>query len=132
MRATAESGGSQVTVLKQGYLNKRSTNLRREWKRRFFVLDSAGVLYYYSGKVCVIVCLQIARSLFLQVGRRSRLFGSCMAAACCVPLNKVSPPESLTVQLISEVSRVRAESPQVSFSVALCSRSLNILHLSGV
>ncbi|KAG0615040.1 hypothetical protein M758_5G009800 [Ceratodon purpureus] len=37
----------QVQTLKQGYLLKRSTNLRGDWKRRFFVLDSRGMLYYY-------------------------------------------------------------------------------------
>eukprot|EP00897_Mesotaenium_endlicherianum_P009498 jgi/Mesen1/8577/ME000497S07975 len=38
----------QVQTIKQGYLLKRSTNLRADWKRRFFVLDSRGMLYYYS------------------------------------------------------------------------------------
>ena len=51
IRATVESNGAQVTILKQGYLSKRSSNIRREWKRRFFVLDSAGQLYYFSNKV---------------------------------------------------------------------------------
>lgn len=37
----------QIQILKQGYLLKRSTNLRGDWKRRFFVLDSRGMLYYY-------------------------------------------------------------------------------------
>ncbi|KAE8703070.1 ADP-ribosylation factor GTPase-activating protein AGD3 [Hibiscus syriacus] len=30
-----------------GYLSKRSSNLRGDWKRRFFVLGSRGMLYYY-------------------------------------------------------------------------------------
>lgn len=51
IRATKESSGDVVTVLKQGYLLKRSSGMRREWKRRFFVLDSLGCLYYYSNKV---------------------------------------------------------------------------------
>ncbi|KAK9807526.1 hypothetical protein WJX72_001570 [[Myrmecia] bisecta] len=50
IKATQQSGGTHVTVLKQGYLLKRSSNMRREWKRRFFVLDSLGMLYYYSNK----------------------------------------------------------------------------------
>lgn len=37
----------QVQILQQGYLSKRSSNLRGDWKRRFFVLDSRGMLYYY-------------------------------------------------------------------------------------
>ena len=51
IRATLASGGAQVTALRQGYLMKRSSGMRREWKRRYFVLDSQGQLYYYSGKV---------------------------------------------------------------------------------
>lgn len=50
IKESEESQGSIVTPLRQGYLHKRSTNMRREWKRRYFVLDSLGVLYYYSNK----------------------------------------------------------------------------------
>jgi len=50
IRATSTSGGQHITVLKQGYLLKQSSGLRKEWKRRFFVLDSQGMLYYYSNK----------------------------------------------------------------------------------
>lgn len=44
------SGSCPVTALKQGYLNKRSTNVVGDWKKRFFVLDSRGTLYYYRKK----------------------------------------------------------------------------------
>ncbi|XP_059643691.1 ADP-ribosylation factor GTPase-activating protein AGD3-like [Cornus florida] len=44
MQSTAEG---KVQTIKQGYLAKRSSNLRGDWKRRFFVLDSRGMLYYY-------------------------------------------------------------------------------------
>ncbi|KAF2312800.1 hypothetical protein GH714_040498 [Hevea brasiliensis] len=37
----------KVQTIRQGYLSKRSSNLRGDWKRRFFVLDSQGMLYYY-------------------------------------------------------------------------------------
>ncbi|KAI5068638.1 hypothetical protein GOP47_0016983 [Adiantum capillus-veneris] len=37
----------KVQTIKQGYLLKRSSSLRGDWKRRFFVLDSRGMLYYY-------------------------------------------------------------------------------------
>ncbi|XP_031371963.1 ADP-ribosylation factor GTPase-activating protein AGD1-like [Punica granatum] len=37
----------QVQIIRQGYLSKRSSNLRGDWKRRFFVLDSQGMLRYY-------------------------------------------------------------------------------------
>ncbi|XP_041996679.1 ADP-ribosylation factor GTPase-activating protein AGD3-like [Salvia splendens] len=41
------AAGGKVQTIKQGYLSKRSSNLRGDWKRRFFVLDSRGMLYYY-------------------------------------------------------------------------------------
>lgn len=42
----------QVTIIKQGYLTKKSQGKgRHDWKRRFFVLDSTGLMYYYSHKV---------------------------------------------------------------------------------
>ncbi|KAK7264157.1 hypothetical protein RJT34_31761 [Clitoria ternatea] len=40
----------EVQTVKQGYLLKRSSGLRGDWKRRFFVLDSQGNLYYYRMK----------------------------------------------------------------------------------
>lgn len=47
-----------MQVIKQGYLLKRSASLRADWKRRFFVLDNHGSLYYYrntgnKSAVCV-------------------------------------------------------------------------------
>ena len=50
LRATHASGGQQVTVLRQGWLLKQSSNFKSKWQRRFFVLDSTGILYYYSSK----------------------------------------------------------------------------------
>jgi len=47
---TVASDGKEVTILKQGYLLKRSSKMRAKWQRRFFVLDSTGMLYYYSTK----------------------------------------------------------------------------------
>ncbi|XP_074316507.1 ADP-ribosylation factor GTPase-activating protein AGD1-like isoform X2 [Silene latifolia] len=41
------SVNGEVQIIRQGYLFKRSSNLRGDWKRRFFVLDSRGMLYYY-------------------------------------------------------------------------------------
>lgn len=42
----------QVTIIKAGHLGKRSQGKgRHDWKRRFFVLDSSGLMYYYSHKV---------------------------------------------------------------------------------
>ncbi|GMG98879.1 hypothetical protein Nepgr_000719 [Nepenthes gracilis] len=47
MQSTANG---EVQTIKQGYLLKRSSNLKGNWKRRFFVLDSHGTLYYYKTK----------------------------------------------------------------------------------
>ncbi|KAK6160547.1 hypothetical protein DH2020_003928 [Rehmannia glutinosa] len=47
MLATAKG---EVQTIKQGYLLKRSSSLRADWKRRFFILDSQGTLYYYRNK----------------------------------------------------------------------------------
>ncbi|EXC33077.1 ADP-ribosylation factor GTPase-activating protein AGD4 [Morus notabilis] len=40
----------EVQTIKQGYLLKRSSSLRGDWKRRFFLLNSQGSLYYYRVK----------------------------------------------------------------------------------
>ncbi|KAI4343552.1 hypothetical protein L6164_010888 [Bauhinia variegata] len=46
--AVMESASNgKVQIIRQGYLSKRSSNLRADWKRRYFVLDSRGMLYYY-------------------------------------------------------------------------------------
>ncbi|KAL2557735.1 ADP-ribosylation factor GTPase-activating protein AGD2 [Forsythia ovata] len=47
---TQSTAKGEVQTLKQGYLLKRSSSLRADWKRRFFVLDSHGTLYYYRPK----------------------------------------------------------------------------------
>ncbi|CAH1419491.1 unnamed protein product [Lactuca virosa] len=48
IHAVMQSGAEgKVQNIKQGYLSKRSSNLRGDWKRRFFVLDNRGMLYYY-------------------------------------------------------------------------------------
>ncbi|GFZ15870.1 ARF-GAP domain 2 [Actinidia rufa] len=47
MHSTAKG---EVQTIKQGYLLKRSSSLRADWKRRFFVLDGHGTLYYHRNK----------------------------------------------------------------------------------
>ncbi|XP_021811314.1 ADP-ribosylation factor GTPase-activating protein AGD2-like isoform X1 [Prunus avium] len=44
------SANGKVQTMKQGYLLKRSSSLRGDWKRRFFVLNNQGSLYYYRIK----------------------------------------------------------------------------------
>ncbi|GLT48068.1 hypothetical protein SLA2020_217100 [Shorea laevis] len=48
MQSTAKGKGQTI---RQGYLSKHSSNLRGDWKRRFFVLDSRGMLYYYRKQI---------------------------------------------------------------------------------
>ncbi|XP_054820354.1 ADP-ribosylation factor GTPase-activating protein AGD1-like isoform X3 [Prosopis cineraria] len=46
--AVKESAANgKVQIIRQGFLSKRSSNLRGDWKRRYFVLDSRGMLFYY-------------------------------------------------------------------------------------
>ncbi|KAI9176426.1 hypothetical protein LWI28_002597 [Acer negundo] len=53
MEAAMQSAAQgKVQTIRQGYLSKRSSNLRGDWKRRFFVLDSRGMLYYYRKPWC--------------------------------------------------------------------------------
>ncbi|XP_050275818.1 ADP-ribosylation factor GTPase-activating protein AGD4-like isoform X3 [Quercus robur] len=50
VEAIMQSTNGEVQTIKQGYLLKRSSSLRGDWKRRFFVLDSQGTLSYYRMK----------------------------------------------------------------------------------
>ncbi|KAL0547413.1 hypothetical protein IC582_017347 [Cucumis melo] len=56
----------KVQTIRQGYLSKRSSNLRGDWKRRFFVLDSRGLLYYYRKQ-----CSKSSASLSQLGGQRN-------------------------------------------------------------
>ena len=49
VRAPSSGGVGGSAVLTQGYLLKRSSNMRADWKRRYFVLDALGHLTYYRG-----------------------------------------------------------------------------------
>lgn len=56
--------GQQRKTLKQGYLLKRSSNMLGDWKKRFFKLDSRGILLYQSKRkndsskryLCLLTC----------------------------------------------------------------------------
>ncbi|XP_030539493.1 ADP-ribosylation factor GTPase-activating protein AGD3 [Rhodamnia argentea] len=56
----------KVQTIRQGYLSKRSSNLRGDWKRRFFVLDSRGMLYYYRKQ-----CSKPSGSVSYNAGQRN-------------------------------------------------------------
>ncbi|KAF5754220.1 putative Arf GTPase activating protein [Helianthus annuus] len=63
-----------VQTIKQGYLLKRSSSLRADWKRRFFVLDSRGNLYYHRVSPNKPVGTQSTNSL-ASTEQHSRMFG---------------------------------------------------------
>ncbi|KAH7840400.1 hypothetical protein Vadar_016367 [Vaccinium darrowii] len=71
MQSTAKG---EVRTIKQGYLLKRSSSLRADWKRRFFVLDGHGTLYYYRNKGTKPVASPSFQS-FSSVEQNSRVFG---------------------------------------------------------
>jgi hypothetical protein len=80
-----------VTIIKQGYLTKRSQGKgRHDWKRRFFVLDSTGMMYYYSHKVgrCVVCVSESPCAVLLaQYAVRIHMAWSCRLfwAVCLGP-----------------------------------------------
>lgn len=84
---------NHLVVLKQGWLLKRSSNMRGAWKRRFFVLDSAGMLYYTSNKVCALP----RSSFYLLVpwpARSLRIIRLAMADFKPLSCSVISNPES--------------------------------------
>lgn len=64
-----------VQTIKQGYLLKRSSSLRADWKRRFFVLDSRGNLYYHRILPNKPLGTQSTNSLMSTEQQHNRVFG---------------------------------------------------------
>ncbi|CAL1381260.1 unnamed protein product [Linum trigynum] len=86
----------EVHILKQGYLLKHSSTSRGDWKRRFFVLDSQGSLYYYRNKSINAVQHRSTSSADYNAGvfarfrarhHRSASFGEGGLDCCSVDLN---------------------------------------------
>ncbi|XP_058184029.1 ADP-ribosylation factor GTPase-activating protein AGD2-like isoform X5 [Rhododendron vialii] len=71
MQSTAKG---EVRTIKQGYLLKHSSSLRADWKRRFFVLDGHGTLYYYRNKGAKPGASPSFQS-FSSMEQNSRVFG---------------------------------------------------------
>jgi len=104
VRASLGSQGKQITAIKQGYLSKRSSNMRGDWKRRFFVLDSMGILYYYTSK----------STLLSLTKRETTKKGACLVTSSVKPYEEedlrfcfsvVSPERSLHLQAESELEK---------------------------
>lgn len=84
----------QVQTVKQGYLLKRSSSSRGDWKRRFFVLDNQGNLYYYRVKgvkpmvvIFVFICFDLSSNLLMFTSKSvPRALSHIIILAC---LNKI-------------------------------------------
>ncbi|GMH35679.1 hypothetical protein BSKO_03547 [Bryopsis sp. KO-2023] len=100
------SQGKHITVIRQGYLYKRSSNIQRNWKKRFFVLDSLGMLYYYSSK---------GKQNLLHLHKREKpKHCLCMKTCCVKPYEEeelrfcftvVSPEKILYLQTDGELEK---------------------------
>ncbi|KAK2445222.1 ADP-ribosylation factor GTPase-activating protein AGD3 [Trifolium repens] len=122
--AVAESAANgKVRVIRQGYLSKRSSNLRGDWKRRFFVLDSLGTLYYYRKPLQVNSfnqqCTQRNCANENSAGILSRLLSS--------QYHVVVPDEKSvarhTVNLLTSTIKIDAEQSDLRFCFRIISPS---------
>ncbi|RDX76801.1 ADP-ribosylation factor GTPase-activating protein AGD1, partial [Mucuna pruriens] len=116
---SAENG--KVQILRQGYLSKRSSNLRGDWKRRYFVLDSRGMLYYFRKP--------------LHVGNQSSLHRNCATDNSAGILSRllsshnhgILPDEKSvarhTVNLLTSTIKIDAEQSDLRFCFRIISPS---------
>ncbi|KAI7746610.1 hypothetical protein M8C21_029414 [Ambrosia artemisiifolia] len=95
-----------VQTIKQGYLLKRSSSLRADWKRRFFVLDSRGNLYYYRIFPNKPVGSQSTNSL-TSTEQYSRVFGRFRSRHFRAASHDDENPECHTVDL--RTSTIKAD-----------------------
>ncbi|KAF6255304.1 hypothetical protein COO60DRAFT_231019 [Scenedesmus sp. NREL 46B-D3] len=108
IRSTQSSGGQQVTVIKQGYLSKKTqAKGRHDWKRRFFVLDSTGMMYYYSHKSDNLMALPgrgaRPKNTLPLLTSTVKMDGEDASVRCCFRV--VSPSGTYTLQAESEFER---------------------------
>ncbi|WIA33951.1 hypothetical protein OEZ86_007046 [Tetradesmus obliquus] len=108
IRSTQSSGGQQVTVIKQGYLSKKTqAKGRHDWKRRFFVLDSTGMMYYYSHKSDNLMALPgrgaRPKNTLPLLTSTVKMDAEDPAMRCCFRV--VSPAGTYTLQAESEFER---------------------------
>ncbi|XP_013630169.1 PREDICTED: ADP-ribosylation factor GTPase-activating protein AGD3-like [Brassica oleracea var. oleracea] len=116
----------KVQTIRQGYLSKRSSNLRGDWKRRFFVLDSRGMLYYYR-KQC---SKPSGASSQLSGQRNSSELGSGLLSRWLSSNNHggVHDEKSVarhTVNLLTSTIKVDADQSDLRFCFRIISPSKN-------
>ncbi|KAK4354398.1 hypothetical protein RND71_026592 [Anisodus tanguticus] len=120
MQSAAEG---KVETIKQGYLSKRSSNLRGDWKRRFFVLDNRGMLYYYrtqrsrsSGSSNP---LSLHRNSSSELGAERR--SSWLSSHYHGGVHDEKPVARHTVNLLTSTMKVDAEQSDLRFCFRIIS-----------
>ncbi|KAL8254213.1 hypothetical protein R6Q59_032434 [Mikania micrantha] len=109
-----------VQTIKQGYLLKRSTSLRTDWKRRFFVLDSCGNLYYHRVLPNKPVGTQSTGSL-TSIEQHGGMFGRFRSRHSRAASNDDETLECHTVDLRTSTIKVDAE----DLDLRLCFRIIS-------
>nr|XP_043606551.1 ADP-ribosylation factor GTPase-activating protein AGD2-like isoform X2 [Erigeron canadensis] len=111
-----------VQTIKQGYLLKRSSSLRADWKRRFFVLDSRGNLYYHRILPNKPVGAQSTNSL-QSAEHHSRVFGRFRARHSRASSHDEENLECHTVDLRTSTIKVDAEDSDLRLCFRIISPS---------
>lgn len=113
----------KVQTIKQGYLLKRSSNLRGDWKRRFFVLDSRGMLYYYRkqwGKPVGAANQQPVQKASHSSEHVTGLLGRLLSSHHGTPQDEKSVTHH-TVNLLTSTIKVDAEQTDLRFCFRIIS-----------
>ncbi|MED6210864.1 hypothetical protein PIB30_068175 [Stylosanthes scabra] len=110
----------KVQIIREGYLSKRSSNLRGDWKRRYFVLDSRGMLYYFRKPLTQFHGLNSQKSHTFDnsSGILSRLLSSHSHG-----VNDEKPVARHTVNLLTSTIKVDAEQTDLRFCFRIVSPS---------
>ncbi|XP_057870468.2 ADP-ribosylation factor GTPase-activating protein AGD3 isoform X2 [Cryptomeria japonica] len=122
MQSTAKG---KVQTIRQGYLSKRSSNLRGDWKRRFFVLDSRGMLYYYRkqhwSKQTGNACQHSLKKGHHATDHVSGLFGRLLYSHHHGPSQDERSVAHHTVNLLTSTIKVDAEQTDLRFCFTIVS-----------
>ncbi|XP_020965831.1 ADP-ribosylation factor GTPase-activating protein AGD1 isoform X1 [Arachis ipaensis] len=111
----------KVQTIREGFLSKRSSNLRGDWKRRYFVLDSRGMLYYFRKPLTLFHGANSQKSHHTfdnSSGILSRLISSHIHGA-----NDEKPVARHTVNLLTSTIKVDAEQTDLRFCFRIVSPS---------
>ncbi|KAL8139206.1 hypothetical protein V2J09_005207 [Rumex salicifolius] len=119
------SVNGKVHIIREGYLWKRSSNLRADWKRRFFVLDSRGMLYYYRkhrNRGSAVADRQSGqKSTYSDPG--SGVFGRWLGSHSYSPVNEEKSTARDIVNLLTSTIKVDSEQSDLRFCFRIISPS---------